>query len=104
MADLDEISMMLGRIANQNDEHARQLTALFNQLDGLKREHIEIAGVAKEAIRQSTETTRILREEIRPHIDDYRSLKAKGIGVLGVVALMGSAAGVVLDKLWKGWQ
>jgi len=104
MSDLDEISMMLGRIANQNDEHARQLNALFAQLDALKREHIEIAGVAKEAIRQSIETTRVLREEIKPVTDDFRNLKAKGVGVLGVVAIMGSVAGVVLDKIWKGWQ
>ena len=104
MSDLDEISMMLGRIANQNDEHTRQLSALFHQLDGLKREHAEIAGVAKEAIRQSAETSRVIREEIRPYIDDFRNLKAKGAGVLAVIAVLGGGAAMAIERMWVSWK
>jgi len=100
----DNLQRSLGRIMSQNEEHARQLSALFVQMDSLKRENAEIAGIAKEAIRQGIENARMVRDEIKPVTDDYKNMKAKGYGVLSVVAIIGGGAAIALEAIIKGWR
>jgi len=100
----DNLQRSLGRIMAQNDEHARQLTALFVQLDAMKRDIAETSGLAKEAIRQGVENARVIHSEIQPITDDYKNLKAKGYGVLSVVALIGGGAAIALEAIIKGWK
>lgn len=95
-----EQGMQFGKILAQGDEHGRQLTAMFNKMDKLQSELSETAGVAKEALRLATETNVQIKTNIAPHVDDYRNLKAKGLGVLGVIALMGGGAAAGIGKLW----
>lgn len=95
-----EQGMQLGKILAQGDEHGRQLDALFRAVDNIRKEQAETSGVAKEALRLATETNVHIKTNIAPHVDDYRNLKAKGLGVLGVIAIMGGGVATGAAKLW----
>lgn len=95
-----EQGMQLGRIVAQGDEHTRQLTALFRVVDDIRREQSETSGVAKEALRLATSTALELQKEVVPHIEDYKGLKAKGFGVLGVIAILGGGAATIIARVW----
>ncbi len=88
----------LGRLQAQAEETTRQLTALFKCIDALRREVHEQAG----AVRTLTSEHASLAARIaaiEPAVADYQALKLKGLGVLGIIALLGSGAGVGLTKL-----
>lgn len=98
--------MQLGKILAQGDEHSRVLAAMFGQVDKLRSELSETAGVAKEALRLATETNIQITTNIAPHVDDYKNLKAKGLGVLGFIALLGGGVATVgttvVRMIWPG--
>lgn len=95
-----EQGIQLGKILAQGDEQDRKITAVFVLLDKIRQEQAETSGIAKEALRLSTETSVYLKANITPHVEDYRNLKAKGLGVLGVIAIMGGGAATVAGKVW----
>lgn len=90
--------LALGRLQAQAEETTRQLTALFKAIDAMRREIHEQAG----AVRTLTSEHAALASRIgavEPIAADYKALKLKGLGVLGMIALIGSGAGVGLTKL-----
>ena len=90
--------LALGRLQAQAEETTRQLTALFKAIDGLRKDFHEQSGAVRTlAGETATQANRISAME--PAVADYKSLKLKGLGVLGVIALLGSGAGVGLSKL-----
>jgi hypothetical protein len=98
MSDANDINRLLGHLQAQAEETTRQLAALFKKLDDL--------GAAAHADRGRIEllTSQLAGAHARiaamePAVADYKSLKLKGLGVLGVIALLGSGAGVGLSKV-----
>lgn len=94
-----EQGIQLGKILAQGDEQDRKITAVFALLDKIRQEQSETAGIAKEALRLSTETSVFIKTNIVPHVDDYRNLKAKGLGVLGLFGVMGGGTALGIGKL-----
>lgn len=98
MEDTDTL-MALGRLQAQAEETTRQLTALFKSIDAMRRDFHEQSG----AVRTLTGDHIALIGRVsamEPAVADYKALKLKGLGVLGVIALLGSGAGVGLSKLF----
>lgn len=94
----DDFALALGRLQSQSEETTRQLIALFKAIDAMRRDFHEQAG----AVRALTTEHAALAARIgavEPIAADYKALKLKGLGVLGMIALLGSGAGVGLTKL-----
>lgn len=90
--------LALGRLQAQAEETTRQLTALFKSIDAMRRDFHEQAG----AVRTLTSNHADLANRIaaiEPTVADYKALKLKGLGVLGMIALIGSGAGVGISKV-----
>lgn len=96
-----ETDRLLGQLVADGAEHKRQLSACFQKLDALSRDLSEHSGVAKEALRLASEIAAEIKADITPTIDDYKSLKAKGAGVLAFIALLGAGLATGLQKLWS---
>lgn len=93
-----ETLVALGRLQAQAEETTRQLAALFRCIDALRREVHEQAGAVRNlGSEHAALAARIAA--IEPAVADYKALKLKGLGVLGIIALLGSGAGVGLTKL-----
>lgn len=102
MAEIDQISKQLGELIGAERENSRQLDAIWKKLDAISREQQETNGLAKEALRMASENERNMREEIKPAVDDYKTLKAKGMGALAMAGLISS--GVWTLFAWAmGW-
>jgi hypothetical protein len=89
----------LGRLEARAEETTRQLTALFKAIDAMRRDFHEQSGAVRAlAGEHAMLVGRVSAME--PAVADYKALKLKGLGVLGVIALLGSGAGVGLTKLF----
>ena len=89
---------LLGQLIAVGEEHKRQLSAVFTKLDQLSRDHQEMAGVAKEGLRLSMETSQELRSAIRPALADLVALRGKGLAVLSFIALLGAGTATGIQK------
>jgi|GEM_PF-4162680 len=98
--DLNDVYNRLGKLEASTDEVLRQLRALFVKLDQQRKDMHEIGGVAKEAVRQANQNKDAIANELRPVVDDYKALKNRGLGVIAVVGLIGSGAGIVAAKMY----
>lgn len=98
--DLNDVYNRLGKLEASTDEVLRQLRALFAKLDQQRKDMHEIGGVAKEAVRQATQNKEAIEKDLRPTIDDYKALKNRGLGVIAIIGLLASGAGVIATKLF----
>lgn len=106
MADLDEISRVLGRIEGSVEETRSQVAALFDKHDRVNEEVIEQRGAMKMLAVTSAEIKTAhdalavkVRDHIDPTIDDYKATKNKSIGAAWGVGLAGGGLGAGLITL-----
>ncbi len=109
MDDLDQLSRLLGRIEADMAEAARQRDALFKKLDNMETMMHEQNGASKLIAAQVAELAKdhvalveMIDEEIKPVVDDYKALKNKGLGVIGLIGLVSSGGGALLMKWLSG--
>jgi len=95
-----ETDRLLGQLVAQGDELSRQMEAVFRKLDSITEQHHKINGIADKALDLSMQTSILIKQEIQPVLSDYKSLKAKGAGVLGGVAILGGGVATVAQKAW----
>lgn len=100
--DLNDIYSRLGSVEATNNEILRQLTALFKKLDVQQSSIHELSGVAKEASRIAALNEKKMKDDIEPIIDDYKKLKNRGLGAIGLVGIMASAAGAWSSRYLSG--
>ena len=99
MAELDEISAAIGSLRTQAAETTRKQEATFRKLDKISEQVSELTGQIRLVVEQVSEIKKELDEEIRPPVQDYKSLKAKGLGVLAFVAILASGTGAGIIKV-----
>jgi chromosome segregation ATPase len=88
VTELDQISAAIGRLQEAQESAERQRARIFEQLARIAEQTSEIPGLANRI------------EAMEPHVEDYRRLKQRGIGVLGVIAVGGSLLGAWFRELW----
>ncbi|MEK9751593.1 MAG: hypothetical protein VW338_00055 [Rhodospirillaceae bacterium] len=98
--DVRETDRLLGRLVSQAEEQQRQMAAAFRKLDDIAKANNELAGIAKEALRLANANYATIQQDLRPAVERWGRLEAKGAGVLGVVALLGGGAATVIAKVW----
>jgi len=98
--DQREMDRLLGRLVTQGEEHQRQLSAAFKKMDEIQKTNNELAGVSREALRLASENYTVIRQELKPAVERWGRLEAKGAGVLGIVALLGGGAATFFAKIW----
>jgi len=96
--DPNDTTLALGRLQAQAEETTRQLTALFKAIDAVRRDIHEQAGSVR-ALTTEHAAMAARMAAVEPAVADYKALKLKGLGVLGMIALLGSGAGVGITKL-----
>jgi chromosome segregation ATPase len=108
--DLDQLSRLLGRIEADMAEGARQRDALFKKLDNIETIMHEQNGAAKllaaqvaELAKDQIDLVKRIDEQISPAVEDFKSLKNKGLGVIAFIGLASSGGGAFLVK-WLGGQ
>ena len=97
--DQDAVARDLGKLIAKAEEAERQRAAMFRRLDEVKAQNSETHGVAKEAMSQVGDLKRHVAEKVDPVIEDYRTLKNRGIGVLAIIALLAGSIGAAGNKL-----
>lgn len=88
MSGLDQISAAIGRLQEAQANAARQRERMFEKLDGIAAQTAEIPALARRI------------GEIEPHVEDYKRLKQRGVGILGLIAMGGSLLGAWIRELW----
>ena len=107
--DLDQLSRLLGRVEAELAEGARQRDALFKKLDDIEKMIHEQNGamrvLATQVSQQSkdhAELKTIIEEEIKPVVDDYKSMKNRGLGVIAFIGFASAGGGAFLMNLLAG--
>lgn len=107
--DLDQLSRLLGRIESDMAEGARQREALFKKLDGIETMMHEQNGAARvlaaqvaELAKDHVDLVKMIDEDIKPTVEDYKGLKNKGLGMIGLIGILSSGGGAALMKWWTG--
>lgn len=91
MTDLDELSLKLGTM--QSDiSHIRDNTERIN--GKVVEAHEKVINVE-----QSTKSAHKRIDDIKPHVEDYKRIKQKGLGAVGVIGLIFGLIGSGLAKI-----
>jgi hypothetical protein len=97
--DLDQISLQIGRIQSVLEEGTRQRDAMFRKLDTMADRLSEVGGRVAMVADGHANLKAKIDGQIIPAIDDMKSLKAKGLGVLAAIGLLAGGAGSGITKI-----
>lgn len=98
MSEIDEVSRLLGVLTSQNEISGQQMATLVKKFDGVQAEMRDIKEIAREAVARAERLEERL-DDIEPNVEDYKKLKQRGIGVLGLIGLGSGAAGAGLREV-----
>lgn len=93
--DINQVSLMLGQLVAGQKETDRKLDAMFNKLDGMDDRVIKNEGVIA--------TVRSDVESMKPHVEDYKNNKQRGLGLMAGIGLGGGAGGATLATYLSKW-
>ena len=109
MADIDNLSMLLGALTADIKEGGRQRSAIFEKLDGMEtlmhqqseqvtllRQQVATAAVEHAVIKMTIE------EKVLPQLEDYRASKGRLLAYIAGIGTTGGGVGAVLAKWWGG--
>lgn len=95
---IDDISSELGSLKAQVSEAARQRDAQFRKLDKISDQLVKLSGQIELIAGQTSAIKKELDEDIKPAVAEFKNLKAKGLGVIGLIALLASGVGTMFSK------
>lgn len=90
---LAEVQRSLGRIEGDLKNFGSQCETLFKKFDRANEELIEQRGQIKLLASQSTEAKILYEATIKPVLEDFKSLKNRGIGMVFGVSLASGSVG-----------
>lgn len=80
---IDQVSEKIGELTTAVEMLRSQTEEQWDSLKG-----ISVLTAKVDAVQEDV-------ADMKPYVDDYRKLKQRGIGVLGVVGLMGGGLGAI---------
>lgn len=90
--DIDELSRMIGSIQSDVAHIRRTTEAIDQKTDKTNERVIENSSSLKLVYKRI--------DDMQVHVDDYRSVKQKGIGVITVVGMVFGFIGALVGKLF----
>lgn len=103
MADLDEISLTLGKLLNGQEEAVRKQEAIFKRIEDINGAMSEVKGSVATVTASHTALKADVEENLKPHIEDYKRNKARGIGILAGLGIGGGMGGATLANYLGKW-
>lgn len=100
MGDLDDTSLLLGELKSELREAARQRDAMFRKLDVLQTQLSELAGALKLVAEKGMGLEKVINEELKPQIENFKELKNRGYGVIAVIGLISAGLGGFISSLF----
>ena len=108
--DLDGISRAIGRMEGVLSNVENQSTALFAKFDTVNEEVIEARGALKVLATQQLEQSlrhgelvAVIEKDIKPVLEDFKSLKNQGKGAFFGVSLVSGGFGAGVATLLTRW-
>lgn len=102
MAELDQLSEIIGTLRAEVRENRRQHEAAFKKLDAIEDKLTELNGAVKLLAEGHAELKRRVDLDIAPAVSDYKAMKNKGLGVIAFIGLLGSGVGAGMFKFLSG--
>lgn len=109
MADIDNLSMLLGTLTADIKEGGRQREAIFAKLDSMEtlmqQQSGQVMMLSQQVTTAAVEHANIkktLEEKVIPQLDAHRADKNKLLGWVAGVGTTGGGVGAVLAKWWGG--
>lgn len=103
MADLDEISLTLGKLLNGQEEAVRKQEAIFRNIDEIKSSMSEVKGSVATVTAGHTALKTDVDENLKPHIEDYKKNKQRGLGIMAGLGIGGGAGGATIANYVAKW-
>ena len=97
---IGEINGRLIGIEKQIQDSWDQRRRLYEEVGAVKLSVSKLSVIERDI--ESIQKT--IDQEIRPHIEDYRRMKNRGLGIVTAVGALGGVAGFGLDKLLHWWR
>ena len=98
MAEIDQLSEIIGKLNAEVAENQRQNTALFRKLDAIEEKITKMAGAVEMVASKQMELEADVKENINPVVADYKAMKNRGIGVIAFIGLASGGVGAALAK------
>ena len=91
MADIDELSRMIGKLQSDINYIRKSTDAIDVKVDKTHEDMIRA--------KVSVESAHKRIDEISPHVQDFVKLKQRGLGIMGVLSLVFGFIGAFLGKI-----
>jgi predicted transcriptional regulator len=102
MAELDQISNVLGRLQEGAENAERSRQTLYRKVDELGGVVHRLAVAVERSNTALAAQALALRGDVdgmKPHVDDWRNTRNRAIGMLVGVGMLGAGSGIAL---WEG--
>lgn len=99
--DLNDLYAQIGKLQGTSEELLRQVGALFVKMDKQQTALNEATGVAKEALKMAASNQATIKDNVLPTIEDYKSMKNRGLGIVMFIGFLGSGVGAAITKYWS---
>lgn len=97
MANLDDISLAIGKLNAQYEDGIRQIGRLMRMVDAMDTKQDEMRSVMH-TIAQRTEDLEERLAKAESTIEDYKQLKQRGLGVVAFVGFIAAGGATVISK------
>jgi len=100
MAELDQLSEIIGTLRAEVKENRRQHDASFKKLDVIDDKITKLTSAVELLTSEHASLKKKVEEDIEPVTTDYKAMKNKGYGVITLIGLMSSGVGVGVFKFF----
>ena len=100
--DINEISLMLGKLFANQAVADQTRTEIFNKLEHISKNIVALGQSMADNKRDHAELKALVHDDIMPTIRNVRSMQAKGIGLIAGVGLTAGGVSAVLIKIASG--
>ena len=104
MDDARELGIMLGKVQAQAESAEKSRVIMYAKIDGLHTTLIETLAAVRAIQSEQRDAKSKLESEVIPHIEDYRQMKNRGIGIFIGLATISGGIGAYIQKAvaWFG--
>ena len=99
MADLDEISLTLGKLLQAQQDHAKKTEGLFRVTEEIKEGQAEVKGSVATLTAAHNALKKEIDDDIKPQVEDYKKNKQRGIGILAALGVGSGGVGAALASI-----
>jgi len=96
---LNEVSLTLGKLMNATSEAERTRELIFRKLDDIGNCLQKVSTNLSAVTENHAELKQQVETKIMPAVDEIKSIKQKGMGVLVGIGLLAGGSGAIVTKI-----